>query len=93
MLLSQRLAEAAEDADLYHEYNETLMVCDSPVQTGFWLWNTFVCVEHKHTKPLFVAIMLTKVFTDLEDEYNSLRVSLIFHDEMIFRCLILDSSV
>uniref|UniRef100_A0AAQ4PEU3 Calcium voltage-gated channel auxiliary subunit alpha2delta 4 n=1 Tax=Gasterosteus aculeatus aculeatus TaxID=481459 RepID=A0AAQ4PEU3_GASAC len=68
------------------------MVCDSPVQTGFWLWNIFVCVEHKHTKPLFVAIMLTKVFTDLEDEYNSLRVSLIFHDEMIFRCLILDSS-
>lgn len=27
-VLSQRLAEAAEDADLYHEYNETLEVCD-----------------------------------------------------------------
>lgn len=26
-VLSQRLAEAAEDADLYHEYNETLEVC------------------------------------------------------------------
>lgn len=23
----QRLAEAAEDADLYHEYNDTLEVC------------------------------------------------------------------
>lgn len=26
-VLSQRLAEAAEDADYYHEYNETLEVC------------------------------------------------------------------
>lgn len=28
-LSSQRLAEAAEDADLYHEYNDTMEVCDS----------------------------------------------------------------
>lgn len=26
-VLSQRLAEAAEDADYYHEYNETLEAC------------------------------------------------------------------
>lgn len=29
VISSQRLAEAAEDADLYHEYNETIEVCAS----------------------------------------------------------------
>uniref|UniRef100_A0AAQ4QQ12 Calcium voltage-gated channel auxiliary subunit alpha2delta 4 n=1 Tax=Gasterosteus aculeatus aculeatus TaxID=481459 RepID=A0AAQ4QQ12_GASAC len=36
--------------------------------------------------------MLGRKMKSVKDEYNSLRVSLIFHDEMIFRCLILDSS-
>lgn len=31
-ILSQRLAEAAEDADFYHEYNETMQVCDNMLQ-------------------------------------------------------------
>lgn len=31
-ILSQRLAEAAEDADLYHDYNETLEVSENRPQ-------------------------------------------------------------
>lgn len=33
LCVSQRLAESAEDADLYHEYNASMQVSDSPPPT------------------------------------------------------------
>ena len=46
---SQRLAEAAEDADLYHEYNETLEVRDSMLQgKSIGLCARFVTFELMH---------------------------------------------
>lgn len=37
-ILLQKLAEAAEDADLVHEYNETLQVCHT---TSIYIFFTF----------------------------------------------------
>lgn len=55
----QRLAEAAEDADLYHEYNETLEVCDNMhKQSPAWY------IKHWSPTHTFIqCIMVVKVST------------------------------